>query len=108
MKIIINENDFIEAFKRAGRSNQFSEEGLIRLYEYLIENEQASSKETELDVIGVCCAFTEYDSLEECAADNDIEVEEDEDDEDILKELEQQRVTVIALLDNGGVLVCNN
>lgn len=64
MKTTINEHDFIEAFKDAGRENQFSREGLIALFDYLEELEQETGEETELDVIALCCRFAEYKSFE--------------------------------------------
>ena len=64
MKTTINEYDFIEAFKSAGRENQFSREGLIALFHYLDELEQETGEEMELDVIALCCGFTEYESFE--------------------------------------------
>ena len=64
MKTTINEYDFIEAFKSAGRENQFSREGLIALFHYLEELDMEMGEETELDVIALCCGFAEYESFE--------------------------------------------
>ena len=52
---------FHDAFKRRGRGEQFSYAGLNALYDYLDD----SYPEYSLDVISLCCEFTEYDSLEE-------------------------------------------
>lgn len=65
MKQTINFYDFMQAFERYGRENQFSREGLCALFEMLEEYEQDTDQEIELDVIALCCDFTEYDSLEE-------------------------------------------
>ena len=64
MKQTINEYQFKEAFQNC-RPNNFSYEGLTALYEYLEAYEEDTGQEMELDVIGFCCDFTEYDSLEE-------------------------------------------
>ena len=64
MKTTVNEYDFIEAFKSAGRENQFSREGLIALFHYLEELDMEMGEETELDVIALCCGFAEYKSFE--------------------------------------------
>ena len=64
MKQTINEYQFKDAFQEC-RPNNFSYEGLTALYEYLEEYEEDTGQEMELDVIGLCCDFTEYDSLEE-------------------------------------------
>ena len=64
MKQTINEYQFKDAFQKC-RPNNFSYEGLTALYEYLEEFEEDTGQEMELDVIAICCDFTEYDSLEE-------------------------------------------
>ena len=64
MKQTINEYQFKDAFQKC-RPNNFSYEGLTALYEYLEDYEEDTGQEMELDVIGLCCDFTEYDSLEE-------------------------------------------
>lgn len=68
MKQSINEYDFIKAFEEC-RPDNFSRDGLIALYAYLEEYEDDTGEEIELDVIALCCDFTEYDSLEEFQAD---------------------------------------
>ena len=64
MKQTINEYQFRTAFETS-RPNNFSYEGLTALYEYLEQYEEDTGEEIELDVIAICCDFTEYDSLEE-------------------------------------------
>ena len=58
----INEADFISAFKSI-RPENFSYEGLKSLYGYF--EELSEDQNIELDVIAICCDFTEYDSLAE-------------------------------------------
>ena len=65
MKQTVDEYDFERAFKDYDRSNNFSRCGLSALYEYLPEYEADTGVELELDVIGLCCDFTEYESLED-------------------------------------------
>lgn len=60
----INEYQFTEEFKRI-RPNQFSYEGLKSLFNYLEEYEESTGESIELDVIGLCCDFSEYETLEE-------------------------------------------
>lgn len=57
--------DFINEFKNYGREEQFSREGLIALFEYLEDLEDATGEPIELDVIALCCEFTEYANIEE-------------------------------------------
>lgn len=49
---------FRDAFRDAGRKDQFSYEGLEALYEQI--NEVYQDNNYELDVIALCCEFSEY------------------------------------------------
>lgn len=71
MKKIINFWDFRKAFEDYDRLNQF-ENTLGKLFDYLEEVEESTGEEIELDVIGLCCDFTEWsaeDLAEEFATD---------------------------------------
>jgi hypothetical protein len=59
--------DFRDAFQSI-RPDKFSHEGLVALYDYLIQYEEDCGEEFELDVIAICCEFTEYKNLEEVKA----------------------------------------
>ena len=65
MKKTVNFYDFEKAFSDFGRGEQFSKAGLSALFDYLEEYEEETGQELELDVIGLCCDFTEYENLEE-------------------------------------------
>ena len=62
----INQADFISAFKSI-RPNNFSYEGLKALYGYF--EELSEDQNIELDVIAICCDFTEYENFEEIKKD---------------------------------------
>lgn len=55
----INESLFIDRFEQAGRKEQFSYAGLRALFEYLESLEDDTGQPIELDVIALCCDFTE-------------------------------------------------
>ena len=59
MKQTINLDQFRQAFRNMGRGEQFSYEGLERIYEWIEENESNEGKEWELDVIALCCELAE-------------------------------------------------
>jgi hypothetical protein len=59
MKKTITLNDFRDAFVEMGREDNFSYEGLEVLFNYLEEVERSSDIEIELDVIAICCDYTE-------------------------------------------------
>ena len=65
----INEYDFIDAFKKMGREENFSRNGLVALYEYLEMLGEDIGQPIELDVIALCCEYAEYDNLEEFQTD---------------------------------------
>ena len=60
----ITKSDFTAEFHRAGRGNQFTHKGLIALYDYLENYEESTGDQIELDVIALCCDYTEYEDLE--------------------------------------------
>ncbi len=55
----------MSAFDEANRRENFSRQGRQALYDYLTEYEEDTGTEIELDVISLCCEFTEYESVEE-------------------------------------------
>lgn len=65
MKISVTKEMFVEAFKEANRENQFSQKAKEAIYDYLIEMEGELESERELDVIEVCCSFTEVSIKDE-------------------------------------------
>ena len=66
MKTTIDLYDFRDAFHRMGRADQFSHEGLHILFDYLEEMERDIGEEMELDVIALCCDYSE-DTIEDIA-----------------------------------------
>lgn len=64
MKKTIGQYEFTEAFRKI-RPENFSYDGLKALYEYFDNYEESTGEEIELDVIAICCDYTEYENLEE-------------------------------------------
>lgn len=92
MYISINTaSQFMDAFENMGRGDQFSYEALEALFEYYNEMD-----DYELDVIEICCDWTEYESEEEALVEFSMED---------LDELNGNYATLY--LSNGGVLVSN-
>lgn len=69
----INEYQFADAFHKMGRDNQFSYEGLKALYNYLEELGDDIGEQIELDVIALCCEYSEYDSFKEFQEDYGVD-----------------------------------
>ena len=64
MKDTVTCNDFIDAFRRQGRENQFTYRAKVALFEYFEEYEDSTGEEMELDIIGICCDYAEYTAAE--------------------------------------------
>ena len=64
MKTSVYRCDFIDAFKNL-RPDNFTYDGLNALWEWLTEMEESIGEEYELDVIALCCEFSEYSDIDE-------------------------------------------
>ena len=66
MKETVTIYRFRDAFKQSDTyKNNFSYEGLYALFEYFEQLEDDIGEEMELDVVGICCDYTEYDDLDD-------------------------------------------
>ena len=105
MKQSVNSYDFERAFVLAGRKDQFSYDGLRALFDYLEEYEDGTGEEIELDVVALCCDYSEHESALECVKDYGYEpeyYEEDEDEESALEWL-RDRTSVIEF--DTGIII---
>ena len=59
MHIQVTFSDFCNAFRNHDRDNQFSYEGKRALFDYLEAYEEDIGAHLELDVISLCCYYTE-------------------------------------------------
>ena len=96
MKQTVNEYQFERAFADMGRLSQFSYEGRQSLYEYFEEYEDSTGEEIELDVIAICCEYTEYENLSEFQREYGQEYKTIEDIED--------HTTVITINDDSFII----
>ena len=67
--------NFREEFEKMGRSEHFSYEGLGELFEFYKEWEDPQNH-YKLDVIAICCAWTEYESKHELLCNYDMTLDE--------------------------------
>jgi secreted PhoX family phosphatase len=65
MKRTITKSGFRDAFHNMDREDQFSYDGLGALFDWLEEMEQGTDTEMKLDVIALCCEFTEWGNVGE-------------------------------------------
>jgi len=82
MKRNVNEYDFVRSFDEMNRGDNFSRAGRFALFEYLTDLEDDCGIEFELDVIALCCDFSEY-TLEEYNNAYDTQYTEDNYEEEI-------------------------
>jgi len=104
MKTTVNKYDFHRAFETMNRTTNFSYAGLNALFDYLAEYEEDTGEELELDVIALCCDFTEYANVQEFAAAYDArylvwDVEPEEADEEEGTEAVEGEIDYGATLD---------
>lgn len=64
----VNFHDFVTAF-RAIRPDNFSTDGLAALFSHLEEWEESENEPLELDVIAICCDWTEHETARAAARD---------------------------------------
>ena len=99
----IDFNDFKTAFLSI-RPDNFSPDGLWLLFGYLEQLEQDTGAEMELDVIAICCDYTEA-TFEEITADHDVDLSETEEDDipEAIADFLFENTQVVGQTDNGFV-----
>jgi hypothetical protein len=89
-------SSFRDEFRACGRADQFSYEALGILFDYLEAYEMDTGEEIELDVVSICCDFSE-DSPENIRDQYGIDTEGMDEDEAIAE--------VIATLEENAAYV---
>ena len=98
----VNFYDFERAFIAANRDN-FSYHGKKALFEYLESYEDDTSEQIELDVIALCCDFSEFPSALEAVKDYDRDMKDEMEDEEEALEWLNDNTTVIEF--TGGIII---
>ena len=93
----ITKSSFQDAFHKMGREDQFSYKGLDALFDYFEMLEEDTDQQIELDVIAICCEYSEYDSLKDFQNDYGDEYESLEDIEN--------NTTLIKIEDEEGFII---
>lgn len=109
MKTTVDEFQFIEAFRRYDRFDQFGAAALRSLFSYLEELEEETGQETELDVIALCCDYS-VSTVEEIAIDYDIDISGMDEDEarDAVLEYLNYNASVVDDDCNGSIIYCSS
>ncbi len=93
MKTTVNFSEFRDSFQQI-RPDNFSYEGLRHLFSWLEQYEEDTGEEVELDVIAICCDFSE-DYFQNIADQYGLDLSEYETDE------EKQEAVADYLSDQG-------
>lgn len=105
-----NFQDFCDHFSQfsEGYRDKFSYNGKRALFDYLEDYEEQTGEKIELDVIVLCCEYTEYESAIEACEQYDTILTDDIDN--VTKEQQsilwlQDRTQVIEF--DGGIIIQN-
>ena len=107
MKQTVNFSTFQTAFEQL-RPNNFSYEGLTALFDWVEQQEDDTGIEQELDVISLCCDFSEL-TIEEIIRQYNIDCDDVEDDslDQCVIDFLCDNTTVLPMLDNGSIIFVN-
>jgi hypothetical protein len=100
----VNLHDFRQAFRDYNRADNFSHEGLEVLFDYLEGFSEDLGEPIELDVIALCCEYSE-DTPEEIAEQCGVDLPEREewmDDDDYSEEVKDAVIDYL----NDNTSVC--
>lgn len=98
---------FCDAFRDMGRQDQFSYAGKQALFDYLEEYSDCTGEPVELDVIALCCDYSEDDYLtiaENYSIDlTDIDPEDEDEIKEIVREYLEENTIIISEVPGGFV-----
>lgn len=109
MKNTVTESEFINSFSDYGRDENFSYEARKALFEYFTQYEEDCGIEIELDVIAICCEWSEYGTLQELAEDygfaDDLNLEDMDDEDEVIRNYIHDHTQLIEF-DGGIIIAC--
>lgn len=108
MKQTVTLSQFRDEFHIMNRQYQFSYDGLRVLFEYLERYEEDTGQEIELDVIALCCDYTEanpWDIATSYGIDlTGVDPDEAEEVEDVVLDYLNDHTTVCGVTDSGTIV----
>lgn len=101
---IDNASQLRNAFRQYGYYEQFSYEAYECIYSYLEE----CGEDIELDVVSICCDFTEehFEGIAKANIDNYEDMDEEEQIEAV-EEYLNENTSIVGKLDNGNFIYIN-
>jgi hypothetical protein len=97
----VSRNDFFTAFHNMGRSNQFSYNAKDLLYNFLEDYSDSIGEPVELDIIALCCDFSEEEPAE-IARNYDLNLDLDSEIEDQIAQVTAQLESLTTVLGDTG------
>jgi hypothetical protein len=108
MKTTVSRYDFERAFVDADRKDNFSYEALGLLFDYFESYEEETGEEIELDVIAICCEYSE--DTPEGIANNywsvDDLTQDEEELRDQVREYLEANTSIVGETATGFVYAC--
>jgi hypothetical protein len=89
-------SQFCDAFRNMNRDNNFTYEGKKALFDYLENYEEETGTPVELDIIALCCEYSEYANIKEFQKDYS-------EDYKIIEDIEQE--TQVIKIDNDSFII---
>jgi hypothetical protein len=83
----VTKHSFIDAFKQSSRKDQFSYEALEAIFEYLEDYSNDTGENVELDIVAVCCEWSEM-SWQDVAMSYGVDLSQCTDDDERIGEVE--------------------
>lgn len=94
MKTTVSYIDFHDAFRTMDRMNHFPDSGLHVLFDFLEDYEEQTGEELELDVIALCCDYSQM-TFEDIAREYQIEIDDPDNlQQEVLDYLEYNTMVV--------------
>lgn len=114
MEKTVSKSDFRDAFRTYERQDNFSYEGLGALFDYIEELDESCDTETELDVIAICCEYTEHETAHKAASEyfdyEGMHFDEEGNETETVEEVEQKALeylqdrTQVITFDSGIII----
>jgi hypothetical protein len=105
MKTTVSRSDFRDAFQRI-RPGNFTYEALGAMFDYFEQLESDHGEEMEMDVIAICCEYTQA-TFDEVVRDYKLDDDDDEGAELVATRYLQEMTQVVAVLDDS-IVFCSS
>lgn len=109
MYATINKSDFMDQFRVMGRLDNFSYEARGLLFDCFEQYEEDSGEEIEMDIVAVCCEYSE-DSADSIASNymdageyEEFKALDDDEQEDTIREYLNDNTTLVGETPSGFV-----